>query len=398
MFILMTDYIYLDHNATTKTDSNAVQVMKSYLDEDFGNPSSSHLIGTRAKQGLELGRQEVASLLGCKPQEVVFTSGGSEASNMVLKGLIDFRHPEKCHLITSAIEHPAILNPSKYLKKLGVKVTVLSVDQFGRVNPADVKKAIRSDTVLISIMLANNETGAIQPIEQISKIAKPFGIPVHSDAAQAIGKIRVNVNELGLDFLSLAGHKLYAPKGVGALFIRKGLVVTPLIHGAAQERGRRAGTESVMLCAGLGAACRVAKQRLTHDLEEIKTLRDRLQTLLFDGLKGLALNGHPDERLPNTLNVSVPDLKGSDILNGTPRILASTGAACHDKTIELSHVLSAMGVDPETGRGAIRLSLGRSNTLEQIDEAAELLINQINKMRGQASYIRSALKPGPRQS
>jgi cysteine desulfurase len=373
--------IYLDHNATTKVDREVQKTMMPYLEEEFGNPSSGYLLGTRAKEGLEQAREDVALLLGCQHHEVIFTSGGSESNNMVLKGLIDFRNPEKSHLITSAVEHPAILNPALFLMELGVKVTVLPVDRFCRVDPEAVKKAIQPNTTLITIMLANNETGTVQPIEEISKIGREHGIAVHTDAAQAVGKMEVEVNALGVDFLTVAGHKLYAPKGVGALFIRNGQNLTPLLHGAGQEYGKRPGTENIILAAGLGAACRIAKKRLKSDYQNMETMRNRLQELLLKGLNELVLNGHPDERLPNTLNVAVPGIDGGQILEGLPKIMASTGAACHDRTVKLSHVLAAMGVPPEIGMGALRFSVGRGNTIEQIEEAADLIINQVKRMR-----------------
>ena len=374
-------FIYLDHNATTRVDQEAVKAMMPYLKDEFGNPSSGYLLGMRAKEGLERAREEVALLLGCQNQEIVFTSGGSESNNMVLKGLIDFIRPEKFHIITSAVEHPAILNPLLFLMELGVKVTVLPVDPLCRVDPEAVKKAILPQTTLITIMLANNETGTLQPIKEISKIGREHGIPIHTDAAQAVGKMEVDVNDLGVDFLSVAGHKLYAPKGVGALYIRNGQDLTPLIHGAGQEYGKRPGTENIILAAGLGAACRIAKKRLKSDYQNMETLRNRLQELLFKGLDDLVLNGHPEKRLPNTLNIAVPGIEGGLILEGLPKIMASTGAACHDRIVKLSHVLSAMGVAPEIGMGALRFSVGRSNTFEQIEEAAGLIINQVKWMR-----------------
>ncbi|HUU79933.1 MAG TPA: cysteine desulfurase family protein [Acidobacteriota bacterium] len=373
--------IYLDHNATTPVDPDALKAMMPYLREEFGNPSSSYELGRRAKEAIGKAREEVAQLLGCEHHEVIFTSGGSESNNIVLKGLIDFRSPERSHIITSAVEHPAILNPALFLMELGVRVTIVHVDRFGRVDPEQVQKAILPETTLITIMLANNETGTLQPIKEISGIALRSGIPFHTDAAQAVGKFEVDVNELGVDFLTVAGHKLYGPKGVGALFIRHGQVLAPLIHGAGQEGGKRAGTESVILSAGLGAACRTANKRLDNDFKEMTTMRDCLQLLLFEGIDGLVLNGHEAERLPNTLNVSVPGLEGGKILEGLPGIMASTGAACHDRSVRLSHVLSAMGVSPEVGMGTLRLSVGRSNTMEQIEEAARLIIDQVKKMR-----------------
>ncbi|MFH1349575.1 MAG: cysteine desulfurase family protein [Pseudomonadota bacterium] len=373
--------IYLDHNATTPVDPDALKAMMPYLREEFGNPSSSYELGRNAKEAIGKAREEVARLLGCDHQEVIFTSGGSESNNIVLKGLIDFRCPERSHIITSAVEHPAILNTALFLMELGVRVTIVPVDRFGRVDPEQVQKAILPETTLITIMLANNETGTLQPIKEISGIARRSGIPFHTDAAQAVGKLEVDVNELGVDFLTVAGHKLYGPKGVGALFIRHGQALAPLIHGAGQEGGKRAGTESVILSVGLGAACRTAKKRIDNDFKEMTTMRDRLQLLLFEGIDGLVFNGHEAERLPNTLNVSVPGLEGGKILEGLPGIMASTGAACHDRSVRLSHVLSAMGVSPEVGMGTLRLSVGRSNTMEEIEEAARLIIDQVKKMR-----------------
>jgi cysteine desulfurase len=267
------------------------------------------------------------------------------------------------------------------MAELGAGLTVLPVDGTGRVDPEDLRKEIRPNTVLISVMLANNETGAIQPLAEICRIAKEHGVPVHTDAAQAVGKIQVDVHELGVDFLSIAGHKLYAPKGVGALFIRKGRTLEPLMHGAAQEEGRRAGTESVFLASGLGEACRVSMKRLDADMREMRSMRDRLQDLIFEDVEGLTLHGPLEERLPNTLFFSVPGIQGNRILEGLPGLNASTGAACHDRSVTLSHVLAAMGVAPEVGMGALRLTVGRTNDMEQIEEAARLLIQRIRELR-----------------
>ena len=375
-------FIYLDHNATTPVDPFAAKAMMPFIQEEFGNPSSPYPLGTRAKERLEQCRQEVAMLLGCKGHEVVFTSGGSESNNMVLKGIVDLRNPANFHIITSAVEHPAIINPLLFLEELGVDVTVLPVDAFGLVDPEEVGRAIKPHTSLISIMLANNETGTVQPIWEVSKLAREHGIPLHTDAAQAIGKIPVDVNELGVDFLSVAGHKLYAPKGVGALFIREDQKLTPLIHGAGQEGGKRPGTENLTLSVGLGVACQVARERLQEDMKNMTRMRDRLQEILFGGLEGLVLNGHPEERLPNTLNVSVPHIEGNKILDGLPTLYASTGAACHDRSVELSHVLAAMGVPPEVGMGALRLTVGRTNDMEQIEEAGRLIVKRVKELKG----------------
>jgi cysteine desulfurase len=377
----MKDFIYLDHNATTPIDSGAAAVMKNIMQDEFGNPSSGYFLGTRAKQKVEQARKEVADLLHADNEEIVFTSGGSESNNMVLKGIIDLRRPGDFHIITSAVEHPAILNPALFLLELGIDVTVLPVDRYGRIDLEDLRKAIGPHTALISIMLANNETGTLEPIGEISRMARECNIPLHTDAAQAVGKIPVDVRELGVDFLTVAGHKLYGPKGVGALFMKQERDLTPLIHGGGQERGKRSGTENTILTVGLGAACRIARSRLHEDQIRMTTLRDRLQELLFEGVDGLTLNGHPAQRLPNTLNVSVPGLEGAKILEGLPRLIASTGAACHDRTVKLSHVLSAMGVPPEIGMGTLRLTVGRTNTMEQIEEAAGMIIQRVKEMR-----------------
>jgi cysteine desulfurase len=266
--------------------------------------------------------------------------------------------------------------------ELGASVTVLPVDSSGRVSPDDVRKAIRPETRLISIMLANNETGTLEPIKEVAAVAMEHYIPFHTDAAQAVGKIPVNVKDLGVDFLSVAGHKLYGPKGVGALFVRHSRELTPLIHGGGQEQGKRSGTENTILVAGLGAACRVARGRLHEDIAATASMRDRLQALLLENVDGLVLTGDPDQRLPNTLNICVPKLEGAKILEGLPDVAASTGAACHDRTVKLSHVLAAMGVPPEVGMGALRFTVGRTNTMEQIERAARMIIQRIREMKG----------------
>ena len=374
-------HIYLDHNATTPLDPAVVDAMMGVIKGAFGNPSSSYSLGQKAKDLMEDARREVALLLGCKSDEVIFTSGGSESNNMVLKGIIDFSRPQEYHIITSAVEHPAILNPCLYLLELGVQITILPVDGSGLVDPDDVRKAIRPETTLVSLMLANNETGTLLPIKEISTITREARVPFHTDAAQGVGKIPVSADDLGVDFLTVAGHKLYGPKGIGALYMREGRSLTPLIHGGGQEGGRRSGTENTLLGVGLGAACRVARMGLSEEYQKMEKMRDRLQALLFARIEGLVLNGHPIQRLPNTLNISVPKLEGAKILEGLPNLAASTGAACHDRSVKLSHVLAAMSVPPEIGMGALRFTVGRSNSLEQIEEAAGLIVAQVRKMR-----------------
>jgi cysteine desulfurase len=373
--------IYLDHNATTPIDPSVAAAMKGVMEEEFGNPSSAYFLGKRAKERIEQARKDVAFLIGCDPDEVIFTSGGSESNNSVLKGIIDLRRPADFHIITSAVEHPAILNPALFLMELGVDVTVLGVDRFGVIDPDDVRKAVRPGTALISIMFANNETGTLEPLKEVAAIGRELGVPVHTDAAQAVGKLPLDVRDLGVDFLTLAGHKFYAPKGIGALFAKWGRTLTPLIHGASQEMGKRAGTENTLLAVGLGAACRVARDKIEQEVLHVRGLRDRLETLLFQELDGLVLNGHPQERLPNTLNVSVPGIEGAKILAGIPSLMASTGAACHDRSVKLSHVLSAMGVPPGVGMGTLRLTVGRSNTMEQIEEAARLIVESVKALK-----------------
>ena len=372
--------IYLDYNATTPVAIEVAQGIQPYLQHEFGNPSSDYSLGQRAKAGIERARLQVAELLGCYPEEVFFVSGATEANNWVLKGVAHRHRNRGRHLITTTIEHPAVINPCLFLLEEGWEVTFVRVDGRGQVDPDDIRQAIRPETVLISVMHANNETGAIQPLEKIGLLAKEHEIFFHSDAAQSVAKIPVNVNELGVDFLTVAGHKLYAPKGIGALYIRKGGQLTPLVHGASQEGGRRAGTENVILDVALGLACDLAKRRLAQDMEHFQARRDRLHQRLQEGFPALILNGPKVERLPNTLNVSFTGLSGAEILSGIPGLAASTGAACHGPEVKLSHVLAAMGVPPETGKGAVRLSVGRQTTAAEVDQAAELLLDRVRAL------------------
>jgi cysteine desulfurase len=376
--------IYLDHNATTPVAPEVVEATKPYWAKAYGNPSSSHGMGRLAKQALEAARSEVAELLGCLPQEVVFTSGGTESNNAVIKGVAHSLSDKGRHIITTMIEHPAVTNPCLFLMHQGYDVTFVGVDSTGRVSPEAVKEAIKPTTILISVMHANNETGTIQPIEEIGALAREAGILFHTDAAQSAGKIAVNVSTLLVDFLSLAGHKAYAPKGVGALFIKDGLKIEPFMHGAGQESGRRGGTENVMFAVALGKACALARGRMSEDAQRIRHLRDRLHRLLAAHIPGLARNGHPEACLPNTLNVSLPGVNGNTLLDAIPEICASTGAACHDHSVRLSHVLTAMQVSEDIGRGAIRLTLGRGNTKAEINGAAEMIIQAYHRLRARS--------------
>lgn len=366
--------IYLDYNATTPIDLAAAEAMQPYIVAHYGNPSSAHAYGMTAKEAVEYARARVADLLGCASEEIIFTSGGSEANNTVLKGVVyTYRHQGN-HIITSQIEHPAILNPCRFLEQQGIRVTYLSVDRTGMVDPADVRNALTPRTILISIMHANNETGTIQPIAEISRIARAHGVLLHTDAAQSVGKIPTLVDELGVDFLSLAGHKVYAPKGIGALYIRAGISLEPLMHGAGHEFGRRAGTENVIFDVGLGKACEVAKADLPRYQQVVGHLRDLFQQELEKRFgERIVLNGHAERRLPNTLNVNFCGAVGAALLEKIPALAASTGAACHSGEVELSSVLKAMGVPPDIGMGAVRFSLGRYTTREEIERAVELI-------------------------
>jgi cysteine desulfurase len=364
--------IYLDYNASTPIDPVVESVMRDTMTHAFGNPSSNHWAGTPALAIVEKARRQVAALLGSKPAEIVFTSGGSESNNQVLKGSYFSSQDRKPHFITSSIEHPAIVKPCQFLERLGAKITWLPVDSAGSVDPEDLLRSITADTSLISIMHANNEVGTLQPIEECTGIAREHGIPFHTDAAQSVGKIPTRVDDLGVDFLSIAGHKIYAPKGIGALYIREGATLEPLIHGAGHELGRRAGTESALLTAALGAACELASD--LSSMSRTRDLRNRLWAGLKDSLGDrLVLNGRLDKCLPNTLNVSFVGFIGSELLALIPELAASTGSACHSGSVELSPVLQAMGISPEMGAGAVRFSLGRATTVDEIDEVIKRL-------------------------
>jgi cysteine desulfurase len=362
--------IYLDYNASTPIDTRVRAAMGPFLEEAFGNPSSGHWASAAAKESLANARGQVAALLGCHADEVVFTSGGSEANNLALKGVFFSLKQRGDHIITSAIEHPSILAPCRFLERLGASVTYLPVDATGRVDPESVRHAITPRTVLISVMHANNEVGTVQPIAEIGRIARERGIVLHTDAAQSVGKIPASVDELGVDLLTIAGHKLYAPKGVGALYVRRGINVEPLIHGAGHENGRRAGTESALLAVGLGTACTLAQD--LRSMDRVCALRDHFwRTLQQRSGNRVVLNGHPQHRLPNTLNVSFIGHVGTALLAQFEGVAASTGSACHAGRTEMSPVLQAMGVAPEVGLGAIRFSLGRQTTRADIDAVGE---------------------------
>jgi cysteine desulfurase len=370
--------IYLDHNASTPVAPEVADAMRPFLDEAYGNPSSQHWAERPAREAVEAARRSVAELLGCEVNEVVFTSGGSESNNFALKGAFFANGREGGRIITTRVEHPAIIEPCRFLERLGAEITWLPVDGKGRIDPDDLRQAITGDTFLISIMHANNEVGTVQPIEVCARIAREHDILFHTDAAQSVGKISARVDQPGVDLLTMAGHKLYAPKGVGALYLRRGVTLEPLIHGAGHEGGRRAGTESAMLAAALGEACVLASN--LSGMERIKKLRDGFWTALQNRFeKGVVLNGHPEERLPNTLNVSFVGRIGAEVLAGLEGVAASTGSACHADRIELSPVLEAMDVPLEVGMGAVRFSLGRGTTVEEIDAVVENLSKVLSR-------------------
>jgi cysteine desulfurase len=366
--------MYLDYNATTPVDPAVAEAMQPYIRLHYGNPSSAHMYGRATREAVDGARQQVADLLGCTAEEIIFTSGGSESNNTVLKGVAyTYRHRGN-HLITSAVEHPAIITPCRYLKQQGMRVTYVPVDRTGMVDAADVRRAITPQTILISIMHANNEVGTLQPIAEISHIARQYGVLLHTDAAQSVGKIPTLVDELGVDFLSIAGHKVYAPKGIGALYIRSGVTLEPLIHGAGHEFGRRAGTENVIFDVALGKACEVAQADLPRYQREVRQLRDLFQTELIKRYGDrVVVNGHPEQRLPNTLHVNFRGVIGAELLERLPELAASTGSACHAGEVTLSSVLEAMQVSPELGMGAVRFSLGRYTSRAEIDRAVELI-------------------------
>jgi cysteine desulfurase len=368
--------IYLDYNATTPIAPEVVAAMRPYFEEHFGNPSSSHAYGAAAHEAVERARVQVADLIGCQPGEIVFTGAGSEANNLAIKGIAFARRGAGDHLVTSAVEHPAVLTTCRYLvERFGYRLTVVPVDRDGLVDPDDVARAIVPGTVLISIMHANNEVGTIQPIADIAEVARRHGVAFHTDAAQSVGKIAARVDELGVDLLTIVGHKLYAPKGVGALYVRGGTPIDSLIHGAGHEDSRRAGTENVPYMVAIGTACALASARLsTGGAVRTEALRDRLHRRLEQGVPDLTLNGHPVQRLPNTLNVSFPGLDGEELLARTPAVAASTGSACHAGRTEPSGVLTAMGLERGRALGAVRLSLGYPSTEDEIDLAASALI------------------------
>ena len=378
--------VYLDYNATTPHAPEVIDAMRPFLEEEFGNPSSGHWYGIRPKKAVMEARERVASLLNCEAKEIIFTSGGTESNNHAVRGVANAYRNKGNHIITSQIEHPAILEVCKYLEKGGYEVTYLPVDEQGMVSLSAVADAITSETILITIMHANNEVGTLQPIAEISELAKKHNILVHTDAAQSLGKISAEVDKLGVDLLSVAGHKIYAPKGIGALYIRDGVKLPKFMCGAAQESGRRAGTENVLEIVGLGKACEIAGRDLEKNMDHMKVLRDHLYESIKKKCEQVRLNGHPAERLPNTLSISFCGLEANRILEEIGlEVAASAGAACHSDTVEISHVLEAMGVPLDWAKGTLRLTTGRMTTGTDIDTAVEVISAAVKSLTSSKS-------------
>ncbi len=373
--------IYLDYNATTPHDPEVTAAIRPYLDRDFGNPSSMHWYGIKPKQAVDRARSQVAQLLNCTAEEIIFTSGGTEANNHALKGIAFSMQDKGDHIITTQIEHPAVLEVCNFLQEFGFHIIYLPVDSNGIVNPTEVKKAIKPNTILISVMHANNEVGSIEPVGEIAQYAKEQGIVMHTDAAQSVGKIPTDIQNLNVDLLSIAGHKLYAPKGVGVLFKRKSLQLKKFMHGAGQEMGARAGTENVMEIVGLGKACDIAYQNLHDNMENMRFLRDRLYQHL-SSIDGVKRNGDTKECLPNTLSLSFYGINANRLLEEIGlHVAVSAGAACHSEEIQISHVLKAMQIPQEWAKGTIRFSIGKMTTVEEIDIAARIVTEAVDTLR-----------------
>ena len=374
--------IYLDYNATTPIAREVADAMVPYLYEHFGNPSSPYAYGVATKRAVEAARAQVAGLMGSDPSEIIFTSGGTESNNYAIKGVA--RAGRSNHIITTAVEHPAVVEVCRWLEEQGFRITVLPVDEYGLVDPADLEAAITPETLLVTVMHANNEVGTIQPVAELAAIAHRHGALMHTDAAQSLGKIPVDVEALGVDLLSVAGHKLYAPKGVGVLYVRSGVTLAPLIHGAGQEGGRRPGTENVLLAVGLGHACAVAGRDLDANMAHFAAMRDRLHDGLTRvlGEEAVRLNGHPEHRLPNTLNVSFRGVEANTLLAEiASEVAASAGAACHADAVNVSAVIQAMRVPVEWAMGTVRFSVGRETTAEQVDRAVEVVAEAVRRLR-----------------
>jgi len=387
--------IYLDHAATTPTRPEVVKAMLPFFGDAFGNPSSIHSLGQEAKGAIEEARTKVAELIGARSEEIVFTSGGTEADNFALKGVAFANEHKGNHIITTPIEHHAVLEVCKFLEKRGFRITCLPVDKYGMVDPDDVKRAITAKTIIISVMHASNEVGTIEPVEEIGKIAQEAGVHFHSDAVQTVGHIPVNVDKLKVDLLSISGHKFNGPKGVGALYVRKGTKLVSLMHGGEHEKRRRAGTENVPGIVGLAKAAELAGQEIGKEAERLAYLRDKLIKGLGDKIDQIRLNGHPTKRLPNNVNVSIDFVEGESMLLNLDLegICASTGSACSSSSLEPSHVLLALGLPPEQAHGSLRFTLGRDNTQADVERVLEVLPGIVAKLRAMSPLLKSSKFP-----
>jgi cysteine desulfurase len=382
----------MDHAATTSTDVEVVEAMKPFFTQKYGNPNSIHSFGQEAREAVEEAREKIARLIGANPSEIVFTAGGTEADNYAIKGIAWANQKKGNHIITSQIEHHAVLHSCQFLEKHGFKVTYLKVDKYGLIDPEDVKKAITDQTILVTIMHANNEIGTIEPIKEIGKIVKEAGIYFHTDSVQTTGHIPIEVNDLGVDMLSISGHKLYGPKGVGALYLRKGTKIVNLIDGGAQEKNRRAGTENVTGMVGLGKAVELAEKRLAGgEVDKVVKLRDKLITGIMDQIENVRLNGHSTKRLPGNVNICFEFIEGESMLLNLDMkgVAASSGSACTSGSLEPSHVLLAIGLPPEIAHGSLRLTLGKDNTEEDIDYVLDILPKIIEKLRALSPFTGS---------
>jgi cysteine desulfurase len=382
--------IYLDYNATTPIDKEVAQAMQPYLADYFGNPSSSHSFGIETKKAVENARKQVANLINCKPNEITFTSGGSESNNYAIKGIAYAYENRGNHIITSTIEHPAVVEVCKYLERKGFKISYIPVDEHGIIDLEKLKKAITKQTILITVMHANNEIGTIQPIFKIAKLAQKNSIYFHTDAAQSAGKYPIDIKEMGIDLLTIAGHKLYAPKGIGALYIKEGVQLEKLIHGADHEQNKRAGTENILEIVGLGKACDIAHRYLYRNITHMQSVRNLLFNNLKESIPNLKLNGHPELRLPNTLNISFPNIEANILLNEleSKGIAASAGAACHTDSIDVSPVLTAIKLSTEFAMGTIRFSIGKNTSEDEINRASKIIIETVNQFNTEGKEIK----------
>jgi cysteine desulfurase len=379
----MSSIIYMDHCSSTPTDDRVIEAMNPYFDKLYGNPSSTYSFAQESAKAIEEARERVANILNAKPTEIIFTSGGTEANNLAIKGIAFANREKGNHIITTQIEHHAVLNTCKWLEKQGFNVSYMEVDKYGVVNLDELKRAITNKTILISVMYANNEVGTIEPVSEIAEITGNKEIYIHTDAVQAVGKIKVDVNKLGVDLLSLSAHKFYGPKGVGALFVRDGTKIDPLLHGGHHEQNKRAGTENVAGIVGLGKACEIALGEMEEEDIRLKKLRDRLQRGITEKITDVVVNGHPDARLSGVLNICVKYVEGESILLYLDKegIAASSGSACTSDTLEPSHVLTSMGIPPSVAHGSLRFSLGHSSNEQDIDKVLEVLPPIVKKLR-----------------